>query len=265
MVTGAIKGLMATRLHNDPQLMEKLTPNYPVGCRRGTPSDNYLECIQAPNASAVFDPIVRITETGIVTTAGDEQEFDLIVCATGFETNFAPHWTVKGTNNFTFGDEWKQNPEAYLGTCVRDMPNYFIMTGPNSPIIHGNLLAAMGWKAVYILSLIRKIASENIVAVVPSARAIRDYNRTAQGFLDKTVWAADCRSWYKNGKIDGKITATYAGSMMHFKAVLESGVRGEDFEWVYGGETGADEGNGQGNSFQWWGNGFAIGEGPMKM
>lgn len=38
----------------------------------------------------------------------------------------------------------------------------------------------------------------------------------------------------------------YAGSVLHFKEVLESGIRGEDFEIRWR----------SGNRFRWWGNGF---------
>ena len=63
---------------------------------------------------------------------------------------------------------------------------------------------------------------------------IDDFNVYAQEFLKGTVWASGCRSWsvsvalvagnladsddrYKNGKVDGKVTAMYSGSVLHYK------------------------------------------------
>jgi cation diffusion facilitator CzcD-associated flavoprotein CzcO len=39
----------------------------------------------------VTTAIDRFTKTGIRTVDGEDHEFDLIVCATGFEVTFAPH------------------------------------------------------------------------------------------------------------------------------------------------------------------------------
>ena len=46
------------------------------------------------DVSTISDEIGRFTETGIVTADGKEWEFDIIVCATGFDVAFAPHLWV---------------------------------------------------------------------------------------------------------------------------------------------------------------------------
>lgn len=67
----------------DPELRKKLMPDFRVGCRRVTPSDTYLEAIQAENAEIVFDKISHITKDGVVTVDGKEYKGDVLVCATG--------------------------------------------------------------------------------------------------------------------------------------------------------------------------------------
>ena len=37
---------MRTDLNNDPELMAKLLPDYPLGCKRITPSDEYIKSKQ---------------------------------------------------------------------------------------------------------------------------------------------------------------------------------------------------------------------------
>lgn len=74
---------------------------------------------------------------------------------------------------------------------------------------------------------------------------VDDWNIFAQEYLKRTVWSDGCRSWYKNGKIDGPITALYPGSMFHFKDFLGK-VRGEDFDIKYR----------SGNRFRFLGDGF---------
>ena len=152
---------MEKRLNYDPLLCEKLIPSWQVGCRRITPGDGYLEALQEPNASVQFNPIEEITEKGIRTSESME-EFDIIVCATGFNTTFSPSWDLAGKDGIRLADQWRENPEAYFGICAANMPNYFIFNGPNCPVGHGSLLAAMETTAEWVLRWCKKIAREDI-------------------------------------------------------------------------------------------------------
>ncbi|KAL7757365.1 hypothetical protein ACKLNR_011892 [Fusarium oxysporum f. sp. zingiberi] len=123
---------MRERLGNDKELCEKLIPDYEYGCRRPTPGDGYLEALRQENTRVTFDPIVQITESGIQTTQ-DHTDFDIIVCATGFDASFRRSWTVQGRNGYQLHEAWGESPEAYFGVATAKMPNYFIFIGPNSP------------------------------------------------------------------------------------------------------------------------------------
>jgi hypothetical protein len=59
-------------------------------------------------------------------------------------------------------------------------------------------------------------------SVCVTREAVRDYNEYSQALLKGTVWAADCKSWYKNGKTEGKVTALYAGSVLHFRGNVQN-------------------------------------------
>lgn len=123
---------MRQRLNNDPDLCAKLIPNWELGCRRATPGDGYLEALCAENAGVNNTPILRFTESGIQ-TANEHTEFDIIVCATGFDVSYRPPWTVQGRNGHQLHHAWSDSPEAYFGIAAPNTPNYFIFIGPNSP------------------------------------------------------------------------------------------------------------------------------------
>ncbi|KAF5003101.1 hypothetical protein FDECE_10336 [Fusarium decemcellulare] len=237
---------MEERLNHNPELIAKLIPSWKVGCRRLTPGDGYLEALQAPNATVEFSEIQEITENGIKTVTSTD-EFDIIVCATGFDASFSPSWDLRGKGGVCLTEQWREQPEAYFGICVPNMPNYFIFNGPNSPVGHGSLLAVMEWTADWILKWCRKIASQDIRSVCVSSEATDDYNVYSQEFMKKTVWSSGCLSWYKNEH--GRVTAMYAGSILHYKEMLES-FRTEDFHFEYGGS----------NRFRFMGNGMTIRE-----
>ncbi|KAH6886926.1 hypothetical protein B0T10DRAFT_461389 [Thelonectria olida] len=237
---------MEERLNHDPELCARLIPSWKVGCRRLSPGDGYLEALQASNVSVEFGHIQEITQKGIK-TANSTEEFDVIVCATGFDVSFCPFWELRGKNGIRLSEQWSENPEAYFGICAPNIPNYFIFNGPNCPVGHGSLLAVMEWTADWILKWCRKISCEDIKSVAVSSEATDDYNVYSQEFMKKTVWTSGCQSWYKNG--NGRVTAMYAGSILHYKEILES-FRSEDFHFEYNGR----------NRFSFMGNGLTIRE-----
>ncbi|OAL38894.1 hypothetical protein AYO20_01645 [Fonsecaea nubica] len=239
----ACKAQMSAILKDHPEMADKLIPSFHPGCRRLTPGDGYLEALQQPNASINWGPITRITAKGIETAEGEE-EFDMIVCATGFDTSFIPSWKLVGLNGATLDERWKTDPEAFFAVQVDTMPNYYMFNGPNCPISHGSVLTEISWTCDYILRWAEKIATQDIKSITPKAEAVADFNTYSQEFLKSMVWADNCRSWYKNGKESGTVTGTYAGTILHFKDCLES-LGGEHFDVVWRSK----------NRFRWLGNG----------
>lgn len=138
----SVQAVMRSRLSKNPELAKKLIPTCEIGRRRLSPGDGYLGAIQADNAEVTFSKINRITPNGIETDEGKE-EFDLIVCATGFDYSFIPPWEPIGRDGRRLDDEWRHNPEAYFATCAAGIPNYFMFAGPNCPISHGSVPAML--------------------------------------------------------------------------------------------------------------------------
>lgn len=105
-------------------------------------------------------------------------------------------------------------------------------TGPNSPLGHGSLIAYYDAAADYIMRWCSKIARQGIKSMTVKPDALREYNEYSQEFLKKTVWSTGCRSWYKNHTADGPVTAMYAGSVLHYRDLLQE-FRTEDYDIRY--------------------------------
>jgi cation diffusion facilitator CzcD-associated flavoprotein CzcO len=119
----------------DPEIADRITPKFSVGCRRITPGDPYLNAIQQPNVKVVFEEAVRITESSVDGKDGTEvTDVDTIVCATGFDTSFRPAFPIVGRNGVDLREKWAKWPEGYLGLAAPDIPNFFTLIGPSWPI-----------------------------------------------------------------------------------------------------------------------------------
>jgi cation diffusion facilitator CzcD-associated flavoprotein CzcO len=120
---------MIERLGNSDKgkkLAEMLIPPFPVGCRRQTPGPGYLEALTQDNVETRWDDILAFTEKGILTKSGGELEFDIIVCATGFDTTFRPRFPIVGRGGVDLARRWAEDlPLSYFGMTVPDFPNYF--------------------------------------------------------------------------------------------------------------------------------------------
>lgn len=122
-----LRAYMTNALNGDPHLCKALIPKFPVGCRRLTPGSGYLEALQAPNVRVVTDSIDNITAEGIRLVTGEIIQLDVIVCATGFDVSFRPHFPIIGQGG-NLQDLWEKNlPKAYMSCAVPKFPNYFCM------------------------------------------------------------------------------------------------------------------------------------------
>ena len=126
-------GMMQSQLPHKPELWNTLTPNYSPGCKRVIICDDYYPTLGRDNVDLETGPITRITEKGIETEGKGEQEYDLIVLATGFKTvDFMYPVQVYGANGRSLGDIWKNRVQAHLGMTIEDLPNFGMFYGPNT-------------------------------------------------------------------------------------------------------------------------------------
>ncbi|MCX6400037.1 MAG: NAD(P)/FAD-dependent oxidoreductase [Propionibacteriales bacterium] len=118
----------------DPVLREKLTPQYPLGCKRPSFHNGYLATYNRDNVTLETDSIDRITPTGVRTVTGEEHEADVLILATGFkvyEPGNLPKYPVTGRDGRDLDQWWDQNRyRAYHGTTMPGFPNYFFVLGP---------------------------------------------------------------------------------------------------------------------------------------
>ena len=71
----------------DPQLRERLTPRYEIGCKRILPTDEWYPTLMQSNVEVLTDGIREVRGRSIVSADGTEREIDTIILATGFHVD----------------------------------------------------------------------------------------------------------------------------------------------------------------------------------
>ncbi|EJD40909.1 FAD/NAD(P)-binding domain-containing protein [Auricularia subglabra TFB-10046 SS5] len=229
----------------DQRMADQLVPKWPLGCRRFTPGPGYVEALHSSNIKIVHAGVVELTEDGCVAADGSQHTLDTIICATGFNTSYRPTFPVIGLNGRDLRDEWEHDARGYMSLAAPGMPNYFTLLGPNGPAGTGPILPGIEASADYIMACIDRWQTENIHSLTPRREAIDDFNDYADRLLQRTVWSDACSSWYKRHSTDGRVTALWPGSTLHFIEAIKQ-PRWEDWDIRY-----------RGNRFLWLGDGHS--------
>lgn len=246
---------MKKRLASKPEIFEALVPSFSPGCRRLTPGPGYLESLTQPNVSFITSPIARISSTSIHTTDNQTHTIDALICATGFKSSAPPPFPLTGLNGLPLTEKWADRATTYLSHSISDFPNLFTMLGPNAAIGSGSLTKMIETVGDYIIKCVRKIQKENIASMVVKKAREDDFTAYVDAYFKGTVFADECRSWYKN-KGTGAVVGLWPGSTLHCIEAMRS-PRWEDYEYVYVWE-GEGEGGGKANQLAWLGNGWSV-------
>ncbi|XRM48122.1 hypothetical protein ABZX51_011062 [Aspergillus tubingensis] len=178
-----------------------LIPDFEVGCKRRIFNDGYLESLHSANLDLTTAKILEIVPEGVRTSDGVIPA-DVIVLATGFETNqFTPFMDIVGRDG-SLNDHWKRydGPEAYNSSAMSGFPNFFMLFGPNAGTGHTSALMAAENSVNYALRVLKPVFDKRADAVELSPTAEDEYSKAVQGALQKRVWNAGCQSWYINEK-----------------------------------------------------------------
>lgn len=121
----------------DPVLRERFKPDYNLGCKRPSFSNDYFRIFELPHVTLNTGSIERLTATGIRCKGSKQVEpFDAIIMATGFdvlgeESNSLPAFTIKGRGGVNLREYWhhQEGFKAHRGAGVAGFPNLFLNLG----------------------------------------------------------------------------------------------------------------------------------------
>jgi cation diffusion facilitator CzcD-associated flavoprotein CzcO len=200
--TELARSYLARRV-SDPELRAKLTPDYPVGCKRPLISREWFPALTRSNVRLVTEPITSITEHGVRTADGEEHAVDTIVLGTGFRANeYLSTIEVYGREGRRLQEEWREGAEAYLGLSVSGYPNLFLLYGPNTNGVN-SIIFMHEAQVHYIMRALRSMTRWRIGVLDVRRRVMGRYNARLQNAMTGTVWLAGCRNYFQapNGKV----------------------------------------------------------------
>ena len=193
----------------DPVVAEKLIPKgYPYGTKRQPLDTNYYETFNKDNVllvdASTDGPIEEITEKGI-RAGGNEYEFDIIVFATGFDALTGPlkALNLKGRGGRKLSESWVDGPHTYLGIAIAGFPNFFTITGPQSPSVLSNMPVSIEQHVEWIADCVDSMRKTGKTTIEATQEAQERWVTHVNEVVNTTLMPR-ANSWYMSANIAGK-------------------------------------------------------------
>jgi cyclohexanone monooxygenase len=194
---------------DDPEIAEKLIPKgYPFGVKRIPLDSGYLETYNQPHVHLVEikeNPVAQITETGVQLADGTTYEVDVIIYATGFDAMTGPirRIDVRGRGGISLRDKWADGPHTYLGLMSAGFPNFFTITGPQSPSVLSNMPISIEQHVQYVGRILAELAARGARTIEATPEAERAWGEHCQELVAPTLFQ-EADTWYMGANIPGK-------------------------------------------------------------
>ena len=212
----------------DPELRARLTPDYPIGCKRTLVSSSFYSALQRNDVELVTAGIERIESGGIRTVDGAERPCDTIVLCTGFHAaEYLRGVTVTGRDGVDLHRRWSGVPRAYHGLAVPGFPNLFLLYGPNTNQGGNSIILILEAQARFVADALRTMQEQGSTAVEVRTEAMTRYVKDLTSALEGTVWNGGCDSYFRSA--GGEIVTQLPDTSGRYRRQVERFPAG-DFE-----------------------------------
>jgi cation diffusion facilitator CzcD-associated flavoprotein CzcO len=209
----------------DPETARKLTP-HDLYARRPLCDTGYFEAFNRANVTLVSvkeNPIVRVTQEGIVTEDGTLHKLDILVFATGFDAvdgNYV-RTDIRGRHGRSVKEHWVEGPTSYAGITTSGFPNMFMILGPNGAFT--NLPPTIEAQVEWITDAIRHVAETETGRIELKPDAESDWTDTCVEVAAATVFGS-VDSWIFGANIPGKKRSVlfYLGGLSEYRKILDA-------------------------------------------
>lgn len=199
------------RIH-DSSLHETLAPTtqpHAFGCKRISLENGYFEIYNEPHVRLVdvsATPIADVTPTGIRTSDGEDQAFDYIILATGYDaiTGGLTQIDIRGPDGACLKDKWDaRGARTFLGMASAGFPNMFFTYGPQAPTALCNGPTCAELQGNWIAGVMRHMREEGLEEIEAEVESEDGYVKLVDELAYSTLLPGT-RSWYMGDNIPGK-------------------------------------------------------------
>jgi len=212
----------------DPKTAELLHPDYYITTKRLIIGTNFYEIFNEAHVNLVSlkdNPIESIAENGVRLKDGII-ECDVIVYATGYEamTGSLLKIDIQGRDGQTIQEKWGEGRDVktYLGVTMENFPNFFMITGPQSPSVLTNMPAAIEQHVDWIDHCIGYLETNQLQTIEAQKVSEVKWGKQCDDLANTTLFP-HTNSWYTGANIDGSQRGfvIYVGGLDRYKVICD--------------------------------------------
>ena len=213
-------------LEGRPDLIAAVTPTHPFAGKRPVISDDFYPALRKSNVTLVARGVKGVDVDGVVDADGEHHALDALILATGFKADFLTTYDVVTEGGKTLHARWNGDETAFLGIMVADVPNFFILYGPNTN--GGTIVTNLELQIDYVVAAISSTARRRASTVEIRPWALHTYDRLLQKRLRGTTFEFE-NNYYRSAS--GRISTQWPEGVISY-AILTKLLRWP--LWRYG-------------------------------
>ncbi|CAK9437314.1 uncharacterized protein LODBEIA_P16920 [Lodderomyces beijingensis] len=203
--------------HAPKKYHEQIIPDWTIGCKRMIFDYNYIPSLHDPRIDLRSERIKKVVPEGVILENDELIPCDIIVACTGYDLEKSLQLPVMTSSGASMNEIWsREGPTAYRTIMVKEVPNFFLMSGPNAGTGHSSVVMSIENAIDFYLKVAKPILQGKEKSVVVKTQAYDTWHKDIQHELKSSIFGTPlggCVSWYNRG---GHNHTTYPWSQIHY-------------------------------------------------
>lgn len=199
------EGYLKSHFPDDPEMVELLTPNFPVFAKRPILDCGFYDTLKKPNVSIVRGELAEAEQDGVILADGTRIECDVLLLSTGYNLHFGRQFDIRGVGGETLTDAFDPHPFSYEGMLITGFPNFVFMGAPYSYLV-ANHAVVSEQQVHYIVELLQWMVDDHLSSFDVSPEATQAFIDDVDANLAKTAWVqcGSAHGYYRDKGADGQ-------------------------------------------------------------
>jgi cation diffusion facilitator CzcD-associated flavoprotein CzcO len=181
------EGYLQSHFPDDPEMVEMLTPTYPMFGKRPILDCGFFDTLKKPNVSIVRGALAEAEENAVILADGTRIECDVLLLSTGYKLHFGRQFDIQGRNGKSLKDCFEPHPFSYEGVLVPGFPNFVLGGGPYSFLV-SNHAVVCEQQMHYALELLQWMVDDGLSSIDVTAEATREFVDDVDANLQNSAW-----------------------------------------------------------------------------
>jgi len=180
-------GYLHSHFGNQPDMVELLTPKFPVFAKRPILDCGFYDTLKKPNVKIIRGALAECEAQAVILEDGTRLECDAVILCTGYNLFFGVQFDIRGRNGRTLRETFTPSPYSYEGMLVPGLPNFVLTGGPYSFLV-ANHAVVSEQQVHYAIELLQWMVDEELTSVDVTEEACKAFVEDVDRELAKTTW-----------------------------------------------------------------------------